>query len=143
MIKATLTIPAPESCAECKFGEKYGLVGDVKCIVLREYFTGNTEPPHKKRPDNCPLVIEEEDEYEYITTDYDCCPECGDYKCRCLKEKLRWELFDDGYHLNLLCPKCGYYKTLHDEPNWDYNQYCPSCGVKLAPPLEYDRKEKN
>lgn len=46
----------PESCAECGLGEKYGCVGDVKCKVLDEYFTGNTKPPHKERPDACPLA---------------------------------------------------------------------------------------
>lgn len=49
----------PGSCAECKLGEKYGFVGDVKCRILREYFTGNTRPPHKERPDECPLVNKE------------------------------------------------------------------------------------
>lgn len=47
----------PQSCTECKFGERYGCVGDVKCMVLEEYFTGNTEPPYKERPDKCPLVL--------------------------------------------------------------------------------------
>lgn len=46
----------PGSCAECILGKKYGCVGDVKCKVLEEYFTGNVEPPHKQRPDACPLV---------------------------------------------------------------------------------------
>lgn len=46
----------PGSCTECKFGERYGFVGDVKCRILREYFTGNVEPPYKERPDACPLV---------------------------------------------------------------------------------------
>lgn len=46
----------PGSCTECKFGERYGCVGDVKCKILNEYFTGNVEPPYKERPDACPLV---------------------------------------------------------------------------------------
>lgn len=46
----------PGSCAECKMGNKYGLVGDVKCSLLNTYFTGNVEPPHKERPDECPLA---------------------------------------------------------------------------------------
>lgn len=46
----------PGSCAECVFGERYGLVGDVYCKILGEYFTGNVKPPHKMRPDECPLV---------------------------------------------------------------------------------------
>ena len=52
----------PGSCTECKFGERYGCVGDVKCKILGEYFTGNTEPPYKERPDACPL--EEKDNEE-------------------------------------------------------------------------------
>lgn len=46
----------PGSCTECKFGERYGCVGDVECKILNEYFTGNVEPPYKERPDACPLV---------------------------------------------------------------------------------------
>ena len=46
----------PGSCNKCEFGERYGCVGDVKCRILREYFTGNIEPPYKDRPDECPLV---------------------------------------------------------------------------------------
>lgn len=46
----------PGSCTECKYGDQYGCVGDVKCRILREYFTGNVEPPYKERPDECPLV---------------------------------------------------------------------------------------
>lgn len=46
----------PGSCTECKFGERYGLVGDVKCKILGDYFTGNVRPPYKERPDACPLV---------------------------------------------------------------------------------------
>lgn len=46
----------PGSCNKCEFGERYGCVGDVKCRILREYFTGNIEPPYKDRPNECPLV---------------------------------------------------------------------------------------
>ena len=46
----------PGSCTECKLGVRYGYVGDVKCRILREYFTGNVEPPYKERPDECPLL---------------------------------------------------------------------------------------
>lgn len=49
-------VSMPESCAECKMGQKYGCVGDVKCLILNSYFTGNVKPPHKDRPDECPLV---------------------------------------------------------------------------------------
>lgn len=45
----------PGSCAECEFGRRYGFVGDVYCRVLDDYFTGNVKPPHKERPDECPL----------------------------------------------------------------------------------------
>ncbi len=50
----------PGSCTECKFGERYGFVGDVKCRILKQYFTGNVEPPYKERPDECPLLEMEE-----------------------------------------------------------------------------------
>jgi hypothetical protein len=105
-MKATLQIDTPKSCAECKLGEKYGAVGDVRCFVLGEYFTGNIKPPHKERPDTCPLVIE--------------------------KKGLRW-IDTSNKHFDLMtCPKCkGEYEM------FNYN-YCPSCGVKLAPPLEGD-----
>lgn len=46
----------PESCTACKMGKRYGCVGDVYCKILDEYFTGNTKPPYKERPDECPLV---------------------------------------------------------------------------------------
>lgn len=46
----------PGSCTECAFGRRYGYVGDVECRILREYFTGNVEPPYKERPDECPLL---------------------------------------------------------------------------------------
>lgn len=50
----------PGSCNECAFGRRYGCVGDVECRILREYFTGNVEPPYKERPDECPLLEMEE-----------------------------------------------------------------------------------
>lgn len=53
-IKTPLT-SVPNSCAECIYGERYGLVGEVMCRVLGEYFTGNIKPPHKERPDECPM----------------------------------------------------------------------------------------
>lgn len=57
MITAKTTLKEiPHSCAECAYGRKYGLVGDVYCRILSEYFTGNTKPPHKERPDECPLM---------------------------------------------------------------------------------------
>lgn len=46
----------PGSCTECAFGRRYGFFGDVECRILREYFTGNVEPPYKERPDECPLL---------------------------------------------------------------------------------------
>ena len=46
----------PSSCVECKYGERYGCVGDMKCQVLNEYFTNNTKPPYNERSDECPLV---------------------------------------------------------------------------------------
>lgn len=46
----------PGSCAECKLGNKSGRVGDIKCRALERYFTGNLKPPHKERPDECPLI---------------------------------------------------------------------------------------
>lgn len=46
----------PNSCTECKMGVRYGCVGDVKCGILNEYFTGNVKPPYKERPDECPLI---------------------------------------------------------------------------------------
>ena len=49
----------PKSCSVCPLGEKYGCVGDVKCRILGQYFTGNTEPPWKDRPDECPLGYRE------------------------------------------------------------------------------------
>ena len=49
----------PGSCTECKMGRRYGCVGDVFCRVLNKYFTGNTKPPYKERPDECPLVVME------------------------------------------------------------------------------------
>ena len=51
----------PGSCTECEFGKRYGFVGDVKCRILNEYFTGNVEPPYKERPDACPLVKKDKD----------------------------------------------------------------------------------
>ena len=60
MIVAKTTLKEiPFSCSECKYGDKYGLVGDVYCRILKEYFTGNVKPPHKERPDECPLILSE------------------------------------------------------------------------------------
>lgn len=53
----------PGSCNECAFGRRYGCVGDVECRILREYFTGNVEPPYKERPDECPLLEMEETDH--------------------------------------------------------------------------------
>lgn len=47
----------PFSCADCPYSKRYGLVGERFCKVLREYFTGNVEPPHKERPNECPLTL--------------------------------------------------------------------------------------
>jgi len=55
-MEVALKMKMPKSCAECELGRSYGAVGDVKCLVLQTYFTGNTKPPHKERPDECPLV---------------------------------------------------------------------------------------
>ncbi len=56
-IYAKTTMKAmPGSCTECRLGERYGCVGDVKCRILKKYFTGNVEPPYKERPDECPLL---------------------------------------------------------------------------------------
>lgn len=57
----------PGSCAECKFGKRYGCVGDVECKILNEYFTGNVEPPHKERPDACPLVERRGEQINIVT----------------------------------------------------------------------------
>ena len=46
----------PENCHDCKFGERYGLVGDYYCHLLKNYFTNNVKPPYKERPSECPLV---------------------------------------------------------------------------------------
>lgn len=54
----------PGSCTECAFGRRYGCVGDVECRILREYFTGNVEPPYKERPDECPLAEMEEPDHD-------------------------------------------------------------------------------
>lgn len=46
----------PNTCIKCDYAERYGCVGDVYCIVLKDYFTNNTKPPYKERPDDCPLI---------------------------------------------------------------------------------------
>lgn len=71
----------PESCAECFLGKRYGFVGDVECKVLNEYFTGNVRPPHKERPDECPLVAlpEKRGAWEVVFhfAPYQRCNACG------------------------------------------------------------------
>lgn len=59
----------PGSCTECKCGDRYGCVGDVKCRILQKYFTGNVEPPYKERPDECPLVEQLEPPNDPLTLD--------------------------------------------------------------------------
>lgn len=102
----------PRSCTECFLGERYGCVGDVKCHALREYFTGNAEPPYKERPDECPLTE--------------------------LTEKHgHWQGEGDGYADGEIvydvweCSECGY--TIDDGtddvtllPN-----FCPNCGTRM------------
>lgn len=56
----------PTSCATCGMGRRYGCVGDVYCRLLDEYFTGNTRPPHKERPDECPLFLDKNGQFEAI-----------------------------------------------------------------------------
>ena len=45
----------PEACEVCPYGKKYGAVGERFCKILEAYFTGNTQPPYKERPDDCPF----------------------------------------------------------------------------------------
>lgn len=102
----------PGSCTECFLGERYGYVGDVKCLALREYFTGNVRPPYKERPDECPLIE--------------------------LREKRgQWQGEGDGYAdgkivLDIwMCSECGY--TIDDgtdDPELLPN-FCPNCGAKM------------
>ena len=46
----------PYGCMDCRFGYKYGLVGDCHCTLTDDYYTNNPKPPYKERPDECPLV---------------------------------------------------------------------------------------
>lgn len=55
-IDCTAMDKLPGGCEECKMGNRYGCVGDVKCHILNDYFTGNVKPPYKERPDECPLI---------------------------------------------------------------------------------------
>lgn len=98
----------PKSCAECFAGEKYGCVGDVKCRILDEYFTGNTTPPHKERPDECPISE--------------------------LQEKHgHWEIV---YHFSPYqrCSVCGHERPIMAGENvseiWLY-RHCPECGARM------------
>ena len=101
-IKTTMD-SIPNSCTECKMGKRYGAVGDVKCTILNEYFTGNVNPPYKERPDECPLV--DMGDFKFPST----CGECnfiGHYKdgpyrrnphCCC---ELIWRLRGEDYKVN-------------------------------------------
>lgn len=51
-----INMEMPKSCADCKLGKKYGLVGDYHCFLLDQYFTNNPKPPYKEKPDECPLI---------------------------------------------------------------------------------------
>lgn len=51
-----INMSMPENCVECRLGNRYGLVGDQYCHLLKGYYTNNPKPPYKERPDECPLV---------------------------------------------------------------------------------------
>ncbi len=115
----------PFCCAECKYGKKYGLVGDTFCKILEEYFTGNVKPPHKERPDECPLVLLDTEvkhgfwfisEYEYLN-----CSVCGEaYFTGADSTAEAKERLAEG----------------------EYYPYCPHCGAKMdaEPPKKGKRK---
>ncbi len=101
----------PGSCTTCEFGERYGCVGDVKCRILREYFMGNTEPPYKERPDECPL--------EELPA-ADVAPVVH----------ARWEDAHKGLS-SCKCSICG--AVFVDETS-----YCPNCGAKMDLEGDYE-----
>lgn len=122
----------PGSCTECKFGERYGYVGDVKCRVLNDYFTGNVKPPYKERPDACPLR-EMDDPAEPPTIkwlSWENAEEWGTIYCPmldmevmtyCKKGAPAFDTYtapfvDDGGEV------C-YYKYDHDEGAWEESQF--------------------
>ncbi len=96
----------PRSCAECKLGDKYGYVGDVRCKVLEVYFTGNVEPPHKERPDECPLVV---DAVEVVHG--------------------RWKYYDFYMRTARAVFECNLCKRAFTG-TIGFN-YCPNCGAKM------------
>lgn len=95
----------PGSCAECFLGKRYGCVGDVECKVLGEYFTGNVRPPHKERPDRCPLMVLPEKrgvwEAVFHFAPYQRCSACG-YEMPMTASENMAEI-----RLYRYCPDCG------------------------------------
>jgi hypothetical protein len=148
MSKATLTIPTPESCyggcpclveADDPLYEDYCYITDARV----EKYTTSRHP-------NCPLVIEQPvkncgkkcPHYDVVRRT---CKD--DYRNPCPllvieEEGLRWVEIEGGnvdgwYGYSIKCPKCKKeYPAPVDDKFKEFYNYCPSCGVKLAPPLE-------
>lgn len=100
----------PNSCEECLLSKPYGLVGDRFCTLCEEYFTGNTEPPYKERPDECPLC-NPEFMYNYLTEKYK----------PVIDNLLVWTVEGQTHEDRYSCRKCSHTVKYLDER-------CTHCG---------------
>jgi DNA-directed RNA polymerase subunit RPC12/RpoP len=117
MSKAILTISMPKSCRVCPEVDKTASTKSYYCRHIKSEYNYVTDYTSSRHP-NCPLVIEE--------------------------EGLRWNEIEGGnvdgwFGYSIKCPKCKKeYPAPVDDKFEEFYNYCPSCGVKLAPPLEGD-----
>lgn len=112
-MKATLEFDAPESCIDCVLVSDFSdFLGGCEPILYCPKLNGLVTDWKEDRHPDCELVIEE--------------------------EGLRWIKVIDDYWNDVChyeCPKCeaAFFLETGSPKENNYN-YCPSCGVKLAPP---------
>ncbi len=152
----------PDSCRKCEYGKVYGCVGDVHCMTLNEYFTNNTKPPYKERPDECPLfdsdgdLVKREDvlktlervcaQYNmYFDTDYKT-KRAGTFGVDLPKsimeipaaDEISETVNNDAYLYKCECPKCGNRITRGSE---ERTFFCDKCGAHLHQRAFTDKEE--
>lgn len=152
----------PDSCKACEFGKIYGCVGDVHCMALNEYFTNNTRPPYKERPDECPLIesgcdlVKREDvmkTVEGVCNQYNMCFD-PDYEIKRAgsfgvdfpkaimaipaADEISETVNNDAYLYKCECPKCGNRITRGRE---ERTFFCDKCGAHLHQRAFTDKEE--
>ena len=110
-MKAILEFDVPESCVKCRIA--YLTYDIFNYYQIACNFVECASIYIETRHPDCPLKIVEDD--------------------------LRREEYESSWENSIICPKCNLRANFPTQTGWakehGYN-YCPSCGIKLLPPIE-------